>query len=365
MWTKTLRQTGDTQPSIKTALLSGISGVRGAITLVGVLAVPMLLQNGDAFPERGLMLFIASNVVVLSLVVAVITLPIITKAWTPLQLRGSDLNDDTVDEPADVRHLTEPQAKTFIYQTAVRRLESERREENQKPVLDLISEYQGLIRRLELAADNSDDIPPLVQDEIDLRRVGIEGELATLQQMWTDKQISERTHRRFKRSLEQRLRELTALARHKGRPSIHITFDRFMVLSQHWLNLLRQNGRLKWLYKEQLFAEKELAKGGLKHLSNYLKQPENRKHNYNRQVIYTLIIQYRNRIASVKDLSQHKATVYDHEIQRLRAIAFAAERSAIHDLAEQGYLTTTMAQRLSSSVNFSENATNLTAVEDI
>ncbi|KRM72403.1 cation:proton antiporter [Lacticaseibacillus brantae] len=365
MWAQSLNHTAEVKPSLRTALLSGISGVRGAITLVGVLAVPLLLQNGSAFPERGLMLFIAANVVVLSLVVAVITLPIITKAWTPLQLRGSDFEDNESDDDQDVRQLTEDQAKKYIYQTAVRRLESERREENQKPVLDLISEYQALIRRIELQEDTSDDIPPLVQDEIDLRRVGIEGELQTLAEMWETHEISVRTHRRFKRSLEQRLRELTALARHKGRPSIHITFDRFMVLTQHWLNLLRETGRLRWLYKEQLFAEKELAKGGLKHLSSYLKQPEVRKHNYNRQVIYTLIIQYRNRIASVKDLGQHKTTVYDHELQRLRAIAFAAERTAIHDLAEQGYLGTTMAQRLSSSVNFSENATNLTTVEDV
>ena len=49
--------------SWRAALLSGISGVRGAITLVGVLAVPAALSNGDAFPERSLMLFIAAGVV--------------------------------------------------------------------------------------------------------------------------------------------------------------------------------------------------------------------------------------------------------------------------------------------------------------
>ena len=50
---------------------------------------------------------------------------------------------------------------------AVRRVESERRETNQKAALDLIAEYQYLIRRLELAEDTGAAIPPLIQDELD------------------------------------------------------------------------------------------------------------------------------------------------------------------------------------------------------
>ncbi len=117
MWWQWMRKNTQKRPAIRTALLTGISGVRGAITLVGVLAVPALLDSGDAFPERDLMLFIAAIVVVLSLVVAVVSLPLITKIWSPLQLRGSAieqsaLNDeDTDDDQADVRLLTEDQAK--------------------------------------------------------------------------------------------------------------------------------------------------------------------------------------------------------------------------------------------------------------
>ncbi len=49
-----VKRSKEGKASWRAALLSGISGVRGAITLVGVLAVPAALSNGDAFPERSL-----------------------------------------------------------------------------------------------------------------------------------------------------------------------------------------------------------------------------------------------------------------------------------------------------------------------
>ena len=78
-----------------------------------------------------------------------------------------------------------------------------------------------------------------------------------------------------------------------------------------------------------------------------------------------MIVQYRNRIASVKALNTHKSTQYELELGRLRAIAFAAERAAIHDLTEKGYITMTMAQKLNQNVNFTENAATLTSLEEV
>ncbi|WP_225350691.1 hypothetical protein [Lacticaseibacillus camelliae] len=63
-----------------------------------------------------------------------------TKNRAPLRLRGSAVEDagDVEDaaQPADVRLMTHAQAQRVLYQSAVRKLESERRETNQKPVLD-------------------------------------------------------------------------------------------------------------------------------------------------------------------------------------------------------------------------------------
>lgn len=343
------------QVGFKTALLSGLSGVRGAITLVGVLAVPMRLANGQLFPERHLMLFIAAGFVVLSLVVAVVGLPLITQSRTPLTLRGSSVSATSGEETTPVeapRQLTVAQAQRFLYQMAVRRIESERREQNQKPALDLISEYQLLIRRLDLQADDSQAlIPPLVQDELQLRRIGLDGELATLQAQ--RQTLAPQLYRKFARRIARRQADIDTMLAHRGTPTLRMRLARWRLALTHrgqhlvgW-HAAGQNARLA--------LEKDLAKGGLKHLSAYLKRPEQRKHHYNRQVIYALIVQYRSRIATVK-AKQHKSLQYESELWRLRTVALAAERAAIHDLHEQGYIDNHLAAHLSQGVNNAETA---------
>ena len=357
--------------SWRAALLSGISGVRGAITLVGVLAVPAALSNGDAFPERSLMLFIAAGVVVLSLIVAIIALPLVTRSVAPLQTRGStivtdDSGDQDDDDSNDIRIISLSQAQTFVFQMAVRRVESERRETNQKAALDLIAEYQYLIRRLELAEDTGAAIPPLIQDELDLRKVGVQGELYALDDLWRDNKIMSKSYAKARKQLQHRLNDLDSMAKRSGRPTFRMLFERSALrLSHWWYTVASEQNRSHRFFNERLFIEKETAKGGLKYLSQFLRQKENKAHNYNRQVIYALIVQYRNRIASVKALNTHKSTQYEQELGRLRAIAFAAERAAIHDLTEKGYITMTMAQKLNQNVNFTENAATLTSLEEV
>ncbi|MDW0110567.1 cation:proton antiporter [Sporosarcina aquimarina] len=55
-------------------LLYTISGVRGTITLVSVLSLPLFLKDGTPFAERDLLLFIASGVILLTLLLANFTL---------------------------------------------------------------------------------------------------------------------------------------------------------------------------------------------------------------------------------------------------------------------------------------------------
>jgi len=52
-----------------------LSGVRGAITLAGVLTLPLLLHDGSPFPARDLAIFLAAAVILVSLLVASIGLP--------------------------------------------------------------------------------------------------------------------------------------------------------------------------------------------------------------------------------------------------------------------------------------------------
>jgi CPA1 family monovalent cation:H+ antiporter len=56
-------------------LAMSVAGVRGAITLAGVLTLPLTLANGARFPGRDLAIALAAGVIVLSLVLATVVLP--------------------------------------------------------------------------------------------------------------------------------------------------------------------------------------------------------------------------------------------------------------------------------------------------
>lgn len=74
--------------SKRASLLLTVGGVRGAVTLAGILSVPILIATGVDFPERDLLIFIAAGVILLSLVVASVCLPLL--------LRGIDTEPDVL-----------------------------------------------------------------------------------------------------------------------------------------------------------------------------------------------------------------------------------------------------------------------------
>jgi Na+/H+ antiporter len=72
---------GEKAPNVNWRLVVGMSlaGVRGAITLAGVLTLPLHLADGTAFPARDLAIFLAAGVILVSLVVASLGLPGVLK----------------------------------------------------------------------------------------------------------------------------------------------------------------------------------------------------------------------------------------------------------------------------------------------
>ena len=65
--------------STRELLIASFAGVRGAITLAGVLSIPLLLTNGEDFPARYELIFLATGVILFSLFVGVILLPILLR----------------------------------------------------------------------------------------------------------------------------------------------------------------------------------------------------------------------------------------------------------------------------------------------
>ncbi|WP_184005672.1 Na+/H+ antiporter [Stakelama sediminis] len=64
---------------LKLVAAFAVAGVRGAITLAGILTLPILLGDGTSFPARDLAIFIAAGVILLSLCIASVALPMLLR----------------------------------------------------------------------------------------------------------------------------------------------------------------------------------------------------------------------------------------------------------------------------------------------
>jgi Na+/H+ antiporter len=71
----TLREQTPTVPSWRLIAATSLAGGRGAVTLAGVMTLPLTLNDGSAFPARDLAIFLAAGVIIVSLIAASLRLP--------------------------------------------------------------------------------------------------------------------------------------------------------------------------------------------------------------------------------------------------------------------------------------------------
>ncbi|USI74065.1 Na+/H+ antiporter [Sphingomonas morindae] len=89
------------------------AGVRGAITLAGILTLPLTLADGSPLPGRDFVIFLAAGVILLSLLIATVALPLL--------LKGLVLPPDRDAE------LAEQHVRAQVYQAALRAIQKAER----------------------------------------------------------------------------------------------------------------------------------------------------------------------------------------------------------------------------------------------
>ena len=123
-----IKRRKDTEkPEIKTLLITTLAGVRGAVTMAGVLTIPAFLGNGEIFPARSLIIFITAGVVLFLLILATVFLPLLCK--NEAMKEGSHNQVDLY------------RAKNKLLLSAINIIKAETNAENELAASRLISEY--------------------------------------------------------------------------------------------------------------------------------------------------------------------------------------------------------------------------------
>jgi CPA1 family monovalent cation:H+ antiporter len=182
--------------SWRLVLAMSFAGVRGAITLAGVLTLPLTLTNGEAFPARDLAIFLAAGVIVLSLLVASLGLPRI--------LKGLEL------PPEPSHRAEEDRARAAAAEVAIRAIEDAQHAMAQGGVeIDLSTDTAGRI--MELYRQRIDSVHRPEQTEVDrrteqierqLRLVGVRAERDEIFRLSRDRRLDEEAVRRIVRELD-------------------------------------------------------------------------------------------------------------------------------------------------------------------
>ena len=183
------------KPRMRLILATSFAGVRGALTLAGVLTLPLALADGTPFPARNLAIFLAGSVIVVSLVLASIMLPRL--------LRGLEL-------PAGPHALgDEEKARHAATLAAVAAIESAARERGSGPdgalhadaASHVLSLYRHRLRETQ-PGDGRQDAQAAEQTEREYRLAGLRAERDTVLRLARHNEISDDTARHLVRELD-------------------------------------------------------------------------------------------------------------------------------------------------------------------
>ncbi|WP_374388712.1 Na+/H+ antiporter [Brevundimonas sp.] len=190
---------------LRLTMVMSLAGVRGAITLAGILTLPFVLADGSPMPSRNLAIFLAAGVIIVSLLVATFALPRLLK------------DVELPPEPSHERE--EDRGRVAAASAALRAIEdvSHAMAEG-KPNPDLYSDIASRImevyrHRVETHTRTDEDDAVLARkiDDVErrLRLAGLAAEREELGRMARARQIDEVTARKMIREVD--LQELRYL----------------------------------------------------------------------------------------------------------------------------------------------------------
>lgn len=190
---------------LRLTMVMSLAGVRGAITLAGILTLPFALGDGSPMPSRNLAIFLAAGVIVVSLVLATFALPRLLK------------NVELPPEPSHEQE--EDRGRVAAASAALRAIEdvSHAMAEG-KPDPDLYSDIAGRImetyrQRIETHTRTDEEDAALTRKMDDIERrlwlAGLAAEREELRRLMRARQLDEVTAKKLFRDVD--LQELRYL----------------------------------------------------------------------------------------------------------------------------------------------------------
>ncbi len=322
------------KPSWKVALLTGLTGVRGAITMAGVLSMPYFVANGDLFPERSLIVFIAGGVILFTLLAATILLPLISK---------KSIEPENDEE----KEFLEAQMKLKILRTAIKRIEEEIEPDSQSAGYELIGEYKKMIEQIRYENKDLEFIKVSQKERIEARLVGLRAERRYIQETAADGSVSEEIVKRLEKSLDIRENLLTENFMSKITTLFGQLYRKY---KQYKRMITKDNEKTVVLLNDMRDIQIQATMSAIDKLEQYAEETNNSH-------VSSIIYEYRRIIDKLKQPNKARSNniMKDQQKEELRFKAIEAERAEIQRMYEEGQINRELAQDLRRFVNYVES----------
>lgn len=324
---------GAVKPSVKTSLLVSLTGVRGAVTMAGILSIPYVTADGSSFPERSLILFLAAGVILFTLLVATVFLPMFSR------------NETLKEEHLDQTKLA--QAKGKILLAAIQVIRQEMNEENGPVAYELIDEYKLRFSNL-LPSIQQPDTKDYIDKLTNLRLFGIKEERKYIQTLMQNNQIHQNIYETFENILDNREEVLSD----NVRTGTSYLFGKVL---REWRRLIRQYRKKSEKSQATLQMAKDIQIKAIQQAIEKLIElevPEDEK-----KIVQKVISDYNRTIRQLKKA----AAPYNEKLEELKEIlrikVIDVERYEIQKMVEAGEISSEQAKELRRYINYIEGVT--------
>lgn len=321
------------KPDIKESLLTTLTGVRGTVTMAGVLSIPLFLNNGEVFPERSLILFLTAGIILFTLILATVFLPILCKEDS--EENQSDISDD----------LSE--AKNRLLLASIKAIEAEINEKNKAMAYELINEYKHTFYHHSSEHEGFERRASANQKKMaEIRLIALNAERKYISELMKECEWNEEIFNAFEKSFDYREEALLT----NSRQDTLFLIRKIMRRSKHFYgkNFRRKDEERKSLelVKDIQLKAFEKAIGALEDYVENHKEAES---------THEVILDYKSLI---NRLSGNMVRYSEEDIEQkeeLRIKAMDIERCEIRNMYESGEISREQSKELRRYINYIES----------
>lgn len=326
----------------RSAAVMTFGGPKGTITLSLMLTIPFFTASGTLFPMRDELIFIASGVIIVTLLLANFLLPLIAPN------RSTDDSHEITEITIDVLRRT------------VEELTQRITPDNRRAVLMVIDSYTKRITRLKQRIGDTDPhgFEQLQIDALYWEKDFIKSRLAELrQQSQTAPHAHELEIEACERMLDQIMDTLRKAAEHDSsghavsqiRGRLRALQRRTMALSRRVISKIQRTTPL--LNEDEVVEQvRALQAEAIEHVINRL-YDEIRQSHYNTEHCSTLLLDYRRAEATLRSRPNMGAgTVALTKADDVKRESYGIELGIIQDMFEAGDITRAQARALRRNI---------------